>query len=57
MGSVREEIIEGRTGFLSRSRDPVDLARMIKNYFDGDLYKTLESRRQKIRDCANARNS
>lgn len=57
VGSLREDIIEGKTGFLCRPSDSVDLANNIETYFQSDLFKTLKSRRQEIRDYANARNS
>jgi glycosyltransferase involved in cell wall biosynthesis len=57
VGSVREEIIEGRTGFLCRPCDPLDLARAVEKYFESDVFKTLDSRRDEIRDYANARHS
>ncbi len=57
VGSVREEIIEGRTGFLCRSCDSADLAKAIEKYFESDLFKNLESRRQDICDYANAKHS
>jgi len=57
VGSLREEIIEGETGFLCRPTDSADLARTIEAYFESDLFKNLSSRRQKIRDYANERHS
>jgi len=57
VGSLSEDMIEGRTGFLCRSCDPRDLARAIETYFASDLFKRLNSRRQWIRDYANARHS
>jgi glycosyltransferase involved in cell wall biosynthesis len=57
VGSIREEIIEGRTGFLCRSCDSHDLANAIERYFESDLFKNLDSRRQEIRDYANAKHS
>jgi glycosyltransferase involved in cell wall biosynthesis len=57
VGSLREEIIEGETGFLCRPSDSADLARTIEAYFESELFKNLDSRRQKIRDYANERNS
>ncbi len=57
VGSLRDEILDGRTGFVCRPRDPVDLARAIHTYFASDLYKNLDMRRQEIRDYANARHS
>ena len=50
VGSLREDIIEGKTGFVFRPRDPVDLAKTIETYFASDLYRCLNSRRQEIRD-------
>jgi glycosyltransferase involved in cell wall biosynthesis len=57
VGSFREDIVEGKTGFLCRPRDPVDLAKVIKTYFHSDLFKALGSRRQEIRDYADKRYS
>jgi D-inositol-3-phosphate glycosyltransferase len=57
VGSLREDIIEGRTGFLCKPRDPGDLARTIKRYFNSDLFKNLDSGRKEIRDYVNVRHS
>ncbi len=57
VGSFREDIIEGKTGFLCRPDDPVDLAKAVETYFESDLFKALDSRRQEIRDDAYARHS
>jgi len=57
VGSFRDDIIPGKTGYLCRSCSPTDLAHAIESYFDSDLYKTLERRRPEIRDYALARNS
>ena len=57
VGSFSEDIINGRTGLLCKARDAVDLAKTIETYFESDLFKTLNSRRQEIRDYANVRNS
>jgi D-inositol-3-phosphate glycosyltransferase len=57
VGSFREEIVEGQTGFISKSCDPVHLAQAIETYFRSDLFRDLESRRQAIKDYANARYS
>jgi glycosyltransferase involved in cell wall biosynthesis len=57
VGSFGEDIIEGRTGVVCRPCDPADLARAIETYFESDLFKTLNSRRQEIRDYAKARYS
>ena len=57
VGSLRDDIIEGETGFLCRSKNPADLARAIRTYFSSDLYQNLETRRSQIREFANDRYS
>jgi glycosyltransferase involved in cell wall biosynthesis len=57
VGSLRDDIIEGETGFLCRSKNPADLARAITTYFSSDLYQNLETRRSQIRQFANDRYS
>jgi D-inositol-3-phosphate glycosyltransferase len=57
VGSVREEIIENRTGFLCRSNDSAGLAKALEKYFESDLFKNLDSHRQEIREFANAKHS
>jgi glycosyltransferase involved in cell wall biosynthesis len=56
-GSLKEDIIEGKTGFICERRNPVDLAKGIETYFSSDLYSQLETRRQEIKNFANAKNS
>jgi D-inositol-3-phosphate glycosyltransferase len=57
VGSFREEIVEGKTGFLCRPDDPADLAETIEKFFASDLYKDLERQRQVIRDHAHTHHS
>jgi D-inositol-3-phosphate glycosyltransferase len=57
VGSLREDIIEGKTGFLFKPKDRADLAKMIERYFASDLYENLSNRRQEIRDYAKERHS
>jgi D-inositol-3-phosphate glycosyltransferase len=57
VGSLRDEIVEGETGFVFRPEDPGDLARAIEQYFASDLYRNLSGRRQEIRDYATRRHS
>jgi glycosyltransferase involved in cell wall biosynthesis len=57
VGSLMEEIVEGRTGYVFQSRDTAGLVRAIENYFAGDLYAQLKDRRQDIRDFARERYS
>ena len=57
VGSFRQEIIEGSTGFLCKPGDPEDLAKAIETYFASDLYKDLKVHRQELKDYANASHS
>lgn len=57
VGSLAEEIIEGRTGFVFKPKDSVDLARAIERYFAGDLFADLNNRRQEIQNFARERHS
>jgi len=57
VGSLREEIVEGRTGFICGPEDSEDLARKIEVYFESDLFRNLEANRRKIIEYANERYS
>jgi glycosyltransferase involved in cell wall biosynthesis len=57
VGSFREEIVEGRTGFLCKPGDPTELAKALETYFASDLYKNLKVRRRELMDYANANHS
>jgi len=57
VGSLKDEIVEGKTGFIFRPEDPIDLARVLERYFASDLFADLNSQRQKIRDYATQRHS
>ena len=57
VGTLKEEIIEGKTGFVFRPEDPVDLAKTIERYFASDLFANLDSRRQEISRYAKERYS
>jgi D-inositol-3-phosphate glycosyltransferase len=57
VGSLKEEIVEGKTGFVFQPRDPADLAGVIERYFVSDLFANLDNRRQSIREDAEARHS
>lgn len=48
VGSFRQEIVEGETGYVCRTADPADLATTIETYFRSDLYRNPH-RQQKIR--------
>lgn len=57
VAALKDEIVEGKTGFVFRPEDPVDLAKAIERYFASDLFVDLKSRRQEIRDYATERHS
>ena len=57
VGALKEEIIEGATGFVSKPRNSSHLAETIQKYFDSELFHNLESRRIEIKAYANERYS
>ena len=57
VGNLREDVIDGKTGFLCKAEDPVDLARAIETYFASDLFQCLHTRRKEIRQYARERHS
>jgi len=57
VGSLREEIVDGETGFIFKPRDSSDLARKIQTYFKSELFRNLQSRRSEIKAYANERYS
>lgn len=52
VGNFRNDVIEGKTGFLVKPEDPEDLAKIIADYFKTDLYKELEKTREEIQNWA-----
>lgn len=57
VGSLRDDVVEGRTGYVFQPENPEELSRAIDRYFSSDLYAELAERRPEIRDYALARNS
>jgi len=57
VGNLKEEIIEGQTGFVFRPKDLSDLAAKIEKYFHSELFFNLETRRSEIKTYANERYS
>lgn len=57
VGSLRDDIVDGGTGFVFHPEDSEDLARTIERYFASDLYADLNNRRREIRAYANDRHS
>jgi glycosyltransferase involved in cell wall biosynthesis len=57
VGSLKDDIVEGKTGYVVAKMDPVDLARAIEAYFGSSLYAGLAERRKDIRAYATERHS
>jgi glycosyltransferase involved in cell wall biosynthesis len=57
VGTLKNEIIEGQTGFVFRPQDSSDLASKIDKYFRSELFRDLEARRAEIKAYANERYS
>lgn len=57
VGQLRDDIVEGETGFICAPKDAVALAAALKKFFASELYLQLKTRRQRIRDFANDRYS
>jgi D-inositol-3-phosphate glycosyltransferase len=57
VGALKEEIIEGETGFVFKPQDASDLATALRRYFESDLFHNLEKRRGEIKAYANERYS
>jgi glycosyltransferase involved in cell wall biosynthesis len=49
VGSLREDVIEGTTGFTFRPEDPEALANAVERYFASELYRCLQVQRENIR--------
>jgi D-inositol-3-phosphate glycosyltransferase len=52
VGSFREEIVEGVTGYICEPSSSDDLARAIQQYFSSDLYRNLDVKRTQIKEYA-----
>jgi D-inositol-3-phosphate glycosyltransferase len=48
VGSMKEDVVEGQTGFLFRAADSRNLAAKIRTYYASDLFKDLEAKRPAI---------
>jgi len=57
VGSFRETLIEGTTGFLCRPHDAEDLRKTIERYFESALFTDSDRVRDEIREHARARHS
>jgi glycosyltransferase involved in cell wall biosynthesis len=57
VGSLRDDIVEGTTGFVFSQEDPVALAMTLERYFASDLFRDLQNQREYIRNYAAERHS
>jgi glycosyltransferase involved in cell wall biosynthesis len=57
VGSLKDEIIEGKTGFVFSPEKPTELAKAIDRYFASDLYAHLNGQRAEIQAYATGRHS
>jgi glycosyltransferase involved in cell wall biosynthesis len=57
VGAMREEIIAGKTGDVFPAENAPELARTLREFFAGDLYRALGRRRQEIRNYADEKYS
>jgi D-inositol-3-phosphate glycosyltransferase len=57
VGSLRNDIVEGQSGFVFKPEDPVDIAVTIERYFNSSLYAELGNRRREIQGFATAQHS
>jgi D-inositol-3-phosphate glycosyltransferase len=57
VGSLKDEVVEGKTGFVFKPENPIDLAKTIERYFESDLFATLNTRRTEITNYAAERHS
>ena len=53
VGSLKDDIVEGKTGMVCEPHNPADLARAIRQYFDGAMYARLRSLRPEIQAHVN----
>ena len=53
VGDLKDEIIEGETGFVFKPKDRAGLASKIERYFNSHLFHNLETRRAEIKAYAN----
>lgn len=57
VGALKDDIVEGLTGFVCQPEDSADLASALERYFTSDVYANLDSRCPQIQDYATKRHS
>jgi D-inositol-3-phosphate glycosyltransferase len=56
-GSMQEDVIQGKTGFICEAKNAAALAEAIRVYFRSDIYRNLDGTRRDIREYAYERYS
>jgi glycosyltransferase involved in cell wall biosynthesis len=51
VGSLKDDIVAGETGFIFQPGDVQDLLRCLKEYFESSLFRDLDRKRKKIREA------
>jgi glycosyltransferase involved in cell wall biosynthesis len=57
VGTLKEEVVEGKTGFTCAPGNSTALAQCIQKYFKSNLYRELEARRPEILHFVKGKNS
>ncbi len=57
VGALRDDVVEGETGYICRPADDLDLAQKIQQYFESNLFAKLEQSRRIIKAFAKKRSS
>ena len=57
VGSLKEDVIEGKTGFIFPPKDTKALKQTIERFFESSLYRDQENARQSIREQVAENNS
>jgi glycosyltransferase involved in cell wall biosynthesis len=55
VGSLKDDILDGRTGYVCEPRDSVHLSETIERYFSSECFQRLDRSRNDIREFAKAR--
>jgi glycosyltransferase involved in cell wall biosynthesis len=57
VGSIKEDILEGETGFVCKAKDANDLSKVVEEYFVSELFYTRQKKETSIKSYANERYS
>ena len=57
VGSLKNDLIEGKAGFVSKVDDSADLARTVEVFFASEMFANPEKKRREIREYAGTRYS